>query len=109
MCRGQDERTVLYVEEGVAECLDAAGLFPELDRTQRREKKFLSADPVHFLTDDPNDLSEDLLRQRKKHVDSRRQRAHHSGADHQLVTWNCGVRGNLFDGGNETLTQAHEV
>ena len=106
----EDHRVVVAVpeaEHALAHDAGAAGLLPERDGLQRREKDFARARAIHFLADDLLDLVQHADAEGRIGVEAALELDEEAGAHHQLVGDDLRVLGVFAEGGEEGLGPAH--
>ena len=85
----------------------AAALAPQVGQLQGRHQELDSPCPLLLLAHDLLDLIEHPQAQRQPGIDARGLLFDQAGAQHQLVRNDLGVRGRLFERGQEIARQAH--
>ena len=107
--RGEYQGTIFYMKHRLSERFDAPCLLPKLERIQCGKMEFLSADRIHFFTDDLHDFLHQPVAERQERVDAGSERPDHPGAQHELVARDNRIRRNFFYCWNKAFAQSHEI
>ena len=107
--RQQAFLTILQLEHARAHGGEAAGLFPQIGRLQRRHEDFERASAVHLLADDALHLLQGAQSQRQEGVQAAGKLADAGGPQHEFVAVDLRFLGIVAESCDEGTCPAHGV